>query len=48
MSKKKTILLAVCAILVVLLNVVILTHKAPKDGAGGTSDEGSVGSYRSD
>ncbi len=32
MSKKKTILLAVCAILVVLLNVVILTHKAPKDG----------------
>lgn len=32
MSKKKTILLAVCAILVVLLNVVILTHKVPKDG----------------
>ena len=32
MSKKKTILLAVCTILVVLLNVVILTHKAPTDG----------------
>lgn len=32
MSKKKTILLAVCAVLVVLLNVVILTHKAPTDG----------------
>ena len=45
MSKKKTILLAVCAILVVLLNVVILTHKAPTDGP---SDEGSVGSYRPD
>lgn len=32
MSKKKTVLLAVCALLVVLLNIVILTHKAPKDG----------------
>ena len=45
MSKKKTILLAVCGCAAECSN----TDAQSSEGwTGGTSDEGSVGSYRSD